>query len=312
MVLGLCLSVGSSIAQSTDSTQAVPAVASTPAVTSSTDTVKVKRKRKVNPTEQTATTTTTMVKRDSVNTVPAATAATASASQTVSAPASAGLSELQAINKSANALYVKPEKLDQLMIRLRPFFLQPRKETDSLFMITMKTITNGYVVNNHFKQGYFVYLQYLRFKESRLKSDLDASVAAANAAVNERRQKEDDELLSLKNTVDELQDDINGYKGKRAAFKTYFSIAIIVLSMIVAAMLVSTGVRLNNLRNRIKQNRENLISSHRKSTLGALSKGLLDTIRSNVQTIGKDVKQLISGISGASGDKAREIGKRLS
>lgn len=309
MVLGLCLSVGSSIAQSTDSTQAVPAVASTPAVTSSTDTVKVKRKRKVNPTEQTATTTTTMVKRESVNTVPAA---TAPAAPSVSAPASAGLSELQAINKSANALYVKPETLDQLMIRLRPFFQQPRKETDSLFMITLKTITNGYVVNNHFKQGYFVYLQYLRFKESRLKSDLDASVAAANAAVNERRQKEDDELLSLKNTVDELQDDINGYKGKRAAFKTYFSIAIIVLSMIVAAMLVSTGVRLNNLRNRIKQNRENLISSHRKSTLGALSKGLLDTIRSNVQTIGKDVKQLISGISGASGDKAREIGKRLS
>lgn len=190
--------------------------------------------------------------------------------------------ELQSINKSASALYVQPETLDQLMIKLRPYFEQPKAETDSLFMATLKVITTNYVANNHFKQGYQVYQQYVRFKEQRLKADLDASVNKANAAVAVRREREDAELGKLQNDEKQLQADIDGYKGKRSAFKTYFSIAIIILSMVVAAMLVSTGVKLNALSNRLKANRDRIKLIHRKAIIGSFSKGLLQSVKSNL------------------------------
>lgn len=195
---------------------------------------------------------------------------------------SSSTEELQGIYNSAKAQYVQPETLDQLMIKLRPYFDAPNKETDSLFMATLDAITAAYVMNNHFKQGYQVYSRYVRFQEMHLKKDLDDAVNAANAAVNARREREDAELATLQNNVKELESDIAGYKSKRAGFKTYFSIAIIVLSTIIAAMLVTTGVKLNNLRMRLKQNRDRMKQIHRKAVIGNFSKGLIDSIRNNL------------------------------
>ena len=193
--------------------------------------------------------------------------------------------ELQAIYNNARVQYVKPEALDQLMISIRPFYTAPSPLTDSLLLETLKTISATYSSNNHFKQGLAVYNQFLQIKEEQLSRDKQKAIANANQSVSERYNREESELVGLQDQVRQLEIDIDMLGGKRSGFKRYFSIGLIALSALIAAMLVSSGVKLNNLRIKLRNNREHMKKIHRRSILGNFSTGLIASIKTNLHSL---------------------------
>ncbi len=203
------------------------------------------------------------------------------------------LDELQKINVAAKAQYIQPETLDQLMIRLRPFVEQPVTGQDSLLMETFTIIANNYTSNNHFKQAYTVYNQYLDYKQNYLIKEKNKAIITANTSVGTRRDKEEVELVDLQNKVHQLEIDIEELGAKRSGFKRYFSIALITLSAIFAAMLVSSGVKLNNMRSRLKQNRERMKEIHRVASIGSIAKGITSGLKTSMNSLTEAITSLI-------------------
>lgn len=223
------------------------------------------------------------------------------------------LDELQKINTVAKAQYVQPETLDQLMIRLRPFIEQPVVGQDTLLMETFTVIANNYTANNHFKQAYTVYNQYLDYKQNYLIKEKNKAIASGNGSVGTRRDKEEAELVDLQSQVRQLEIDIDELGSKRSGFKRYFSIALITLSAILAAMLVSSGVKLNNMRSRLKQNRERMKEIHRVASIGLISQGITSGIKANMISLSESITVLIQQFqkTGEHDPEAKQVIARL-
>lgn len=210
------------------------------------------------------------------------------------------LAQLQSLNSKSKTLYIKAEALDQLMISLRPFEDKHGTGIDSLLMDTYLTISKGYADNNHFKQGYEVYNKYLNYKIASLQLYKDKTVAAAAAKINERKQSDNTAQMDLQNTVSQLQIDIDQLASKRSGFKKYVSFGIIVLSLIFASMLIKYGVKFNNLKNQIKENKDAMLTGHRLGTLGNFAKGYLAGTSKSVVEIENTIAQIKAEIKNSS------------
>jgi hypothetical protein len=180
---------------------------------------------------------------------------------------------LQSLNSRAKTIYIKADALDQIMIALRPFEDLHGAGIDTLLMDTYKVISQGYADNNHFKQGYQVYDKYLNYRIASLQLYKSKTISTAATSIDSRKQKDDAAQVDLQNNISQLQIDIDQLGSKRSGFKKYFSLGVILLSLIFAGLLVNYGVKFNNLKNQIKDNKDSMLASHRLATLGSFATG---------------------------------------
>ncbi|MBL0257741.1 MAG: hypothetical protein IPQ03_09520 [Bacteroidetes bacterium] len=218
--------------------------------------------------------------------------------------------DLQQINAGAKVIYVKPESLDQLLIRLRPLESNLPSGQESLMMDTYRTIANQYALNNHYKQAYEVYVRYIRFKENFYRKEKASALNAAQSTITKRKDADETAVMDLQNQVSQLQIENDQLISKRSNFKKYFSAGLIALTALFASLLVGSGIKLNTIRVKLKQSRERMKEIHRISTIGACSKeiypgtqNLLNQLDQEVQEISMAVKDLqpsgtvVSGIA---------------
>jgi hypothetical protein len=193
----------------------------------------------------------------------------------------AGMSQdtgsLAPILQAARNPYIKPEALDQLMIRLRS--IAPGEngvQPDSLFL-AYRLVANGYALNNHFRQAYDCYRNYLAIKESTLAKARKDSLIGRQQAISLRVKKEEEQVLEGNNLVQNLQIDIDQQTSRHAFMRQFFSIGLVALTALVALMLVRSSMRLNGYKNHLKESRRQLRELHRKALLGKLSRGIYAT-----------------------------------
>lgn len=183
-------------------------------------------------------------------------------------------SGLEEINKEAHTLYIKPEQLDRLLIRLRQETTALSEEKSLLLLDTYKTISEQYALNNHYRQAYETFLLYLNHKENYLSKIQRGSLDSARTHIGKRSQQNDADLMSLQNNLEALTIENESYLNKISFFKRYFSLLIIILSGIFAALLISFAVKLNKLNSQLKDFRDKMRTLHADGTLGILTPAL--------------------------------------
>lgn len=206
---------------------------------------------------------------------------------------------LQSLNARAKTIYIKAEALDQIMIALRPFEGKHGAGIDTLLMETYKIISQGYADNNHFKQGYQVYDKYINYRIESLQLYKTATINAAAASIDSRKQKDDAAQVDLQNTISQLQIDIDQLGSKRSGFKKYFSFGVILLSLVFAGLLVNYGVKFSNLKNQIKENKDSMLASHRLATVGSFASGYQSETGKSFVNIENTIAQIKSEIKGS-------------
>jgi len=195
---------------------------------------------------------------------------------------------LQQLNASAKSQYVPVETLDQVQHRLKYFDEHPVSKADQpLLLDTYNALAMGYSANNHFKQGYGVYQKLLSLKESFLSAEKAEAIANANSHVEEIQRKDEDELLRNQNEIRQLQTDSDYLQAKRKSFKKYFSFIIVSLTAVFAFMLLQGGIKLNKIKQELREGRDRLKTIHRVSMLGQLRKGILQSINTMFSSIKK-------------------------
>ncbi|MCX6291872.1 MAG: hypothetical protein NT126_08920 [Bacteroidetes bacterium] len=198
--------------------------------------------------------------------------------------------DLLQINTAAKNTYIKTESLDVLQQQLRYFDEHPvtGKDQQQLLLETYRAVTNGYSINNHFKQGYVVFQKYLSMKEGFLAMEKAEVIKKMNQNIANQEKSDGDAFVSIQNSVQQLQTDNENLVSKRKSFKHYFSLGIIALTVIFAFLLLQAAVKLNKTRHDLKTGRERLMTIHRVAVLGRLKDGAsaaILTILRNIHTL---------------------------
>jgi len=106
-----------------------------------------------------------------------------------------------------------------------------------------------------------------------------------------------------------LNHDIDNLISKRSSFKKIFSTIIAVLSLLFAASLFRSGIKLKELRNETATNREKLMENHRIALLGSLAAGLREAMTSNNERIESAASELLAKLPKEA--KTKEIRDKL-
>lgn len=219
---------------------------------------------------------------------------------------SQNISDLQQINAKSKTIYIKPEALDNLVISLRPFTLKHGDGIDSLVLDAYKNISKGYADNNHFKQGYEIYDRYINYKIEMLNQQKLSTISNAALSINNRKKKDDSAQIVQQNNILELQNNIDNLSSNIISFKKIFTIAIVALALFIAALLVSTNLKLNSLKKQIQDNKNQIKINHRISTLGKFAKGFLKSNQEKIIEVENSILEIKSALKNSSSDHFKE------
>lgn len=215
--------------------------------------------------------------------------------------------QLQQLMNQSKTIYIKPDALDNLMIGLRPFKQIHGNGVDSLLMQAYVNISKGYADNNHFKQGFDVYDSYINYKIDMLKMRKDSTIGNAAATINLKKDADKTEQMNLQNTVQQLQIDIDELSTKITSFKKYFSLLIIGLALIFAAIFVSSGVKFNNLKKKISENKSLIKKGHRFAMIGVLQEGLARASTKLIAEIENNIIELRNQLKLSKGNASKKV-----
>jgi hypothetical protein len=216
------------------------------------------------------------------------------------------LATLQQLNARSKTIYIKADALDNLMIALRPFDKKHGNGIDSLLMDTYKNISKGYADNNHFKQGYEVYNMYLNYKIDFLNLQKEKTIANAVSSISIRKTKDNADQMELQNTSQQLQIDIDQLASKRINFKKYFSILIIALSLIFAALLVSFTMKYSRLKKKIAENKVKMRANQQFAVVGKFCYGFTRSSSKAMTELENTVIQIKADIKNSGSASAKK------
>ncbi|CAN5534583.1 hypothetical protein BH11BAC1_BH11BAC1_06250 [soil metagenome] len=180
------------------------------------------------------------------------------------------------------------EALDLAAIQLHYFdSISPDHEQEKKMLTAYKALSAGFAANVHYKQGYVVFQKYLTLKEKLLAREKAEVIAKLQNDYRQNDKADEEKVVSLQNEVSQLNLDTEGFISKRSGFKNIFSIVIVVLSMLFAASLFRSGMRLKNLNTETKANQEKLAANHRLASLGYVADGIPGAFKTNLENVNK-------------------------
>ena len=218
--------------------------------------------------------------------------------------------DLNHLNEMAKAPNLPPEQLDRIMSKLRPIAEHPNPSQEKLLLETYRTVATQYGANNHFKQAYQVFQSYLELKEHASLEEKNRALEDAQRSVADRRKKDDDAILSVQSKVGQLRTDNESLESHRVTFKRFFSFAVIGLSALFAAMLVSSGLKINSLRTSLAQSRKKILEMNRKATLGRMADGIRKSLKLSVMEMKRTIEELKSLFQKAGTSVDQEVQKQ--
>ena len=137
------------------------------------------------------------------------------------------LPDLGKLISGAKAFYPKVDTLDNISSKLN-YFTQhvPTFEQRNKIIEIYKSVSNGYDVNYHFKQGYAAYQKYLSLKEKKLAEEKAAAIGKVKKQYEEQNNNDESEVMNLQSRQQQLNHDIDTLISKRSSFKKIFSLTI--------------------------------------------------------------------------------------
>lgn len=202
------------------------------------------------------------------------------------------IEELKSTLTSTKNPYIKPETLDGIMISLRKYEDNPLPDQDSLMLEIYRTVSSSYVANNHFKQGYQVFNRYLLYKENMLAKDKSKAINAAMNVVGEQARNDEAEQLNLQYQLSELKAENSSLGKKVVAFKSNFSLILILLSVVFAVILAGYGIRSFSLRSRLHQNRNTMRNIHHLALAGRFEEGVRNALQNSIENLEIEIGEL--------------------
>src|SRR5215203_2677210 len=140
------------------------------------------------------------------------------------------------------------EALDNAAIQLHYFdSIAPTPQQEVKMLTAYKALSAGFAANVHYKQGYNVFQKYIKLKEKILAREKAGAITSLQNEYQLKDKADEDKVVQLQNEVAQLNMDAESFISKRKGFKNIFSIIIVILSMLFAASLFRSGVKLKNL-----------------------------------------------------------------
>lgn len=208
------------------------------------------------------------------------------------------MQEIQDKTSNANT---KPEDLDRLMNRLRDTPTAPGTDYRN-HINAYRLISDAYAKRNHFRQAYTTYLQYLELKEQLFQERMTSAIIAAQQSSSARQSKLIEEENATREEAADLLTSAERFNTSTFVYKKFFSLGIIVLTIIFAILLVRSGVRLLNMKKENESVRKDILQLHRIALAGKLIPGNSDGQLASIKSIKQSVMESANEISSLNSD----------
>lgn len=190
----------------------------------------------------------------------------------------------------------KPEDLDRLINRLRDTpangALDFKNRTEAY-----KLISDGYAKRNHFRQAYTTYLKYLEIKEQHFSERIATAISGAQTAIAANQSKLDQEEQSTREEAADLLSSSERFNTSTYVYKKFFSLGIIVLTILFAISLVRSGMRLLNMKKETEVEKSKILELHRLAVAGKLVEGNTEGQRESLHSISHAIQESATELS---------------
>jgi len=195
----------------------------------------------------------------------------------------------------------KPEDLDRLINRLRDSPGNGSADYKNRFE-AYRLISDSYAKRNHFRQAYSTYLKSLELKEQYFSERMTTAISAAQAAAAANKSKLDQEEQTTREEASDLMISSERFTTSTHVYKKFFSLGIIVLTILFAISLVRSGVRLMNMKKETEAEKTKILELHRLALAGKLVDGNIAGQQESLNSISKAIQESAEEISKLNGD----------
>jgi hypothetical protein len=189
----------------------------------------------------------------------------------------AGLAQgdLLRMNTMVKNTFIKTEEIDSFLPELKK--IVPAK-TDSaqqqMLFETYQLAATRYEANNHFKQAYLLYLDYLLLKEKTLASRKANTIEGTKSKFEKRQAEILLTVGGLKNEIQALETNEANLQSRNKSFVRNIGLIIILFSGIFVMVFLRLTWKLKNINGEVKLCQKQLMAMEKTALLGTLKEQL--------------------------------------
>jgi hypothetical protein len=214
-------------------------------------------------------------------------------------------SEVSRLNGLMKNPYITTEEIDAIVPQLYKISVNNLDsfELRELFE-TYKLAADRYAGNNHFKQAYLVFGDYLDLKEKILAKEKAMLIAKAIDLNGSKQQQMEAETKTLKSDINLLNTKIYNLQSRNNNFIRNAALVIILFAAIFVLIFLRITMRLKRIREELIQYRKQLLSLEKTALIGRLNEQIakssyknLEAARSELASLERLISQLEAGIA---------------
>jgi|GEM_PF-6012760 len=213
--------------------------------------------------------------------------------------------DLQQLLGEVKNPYMKIDEIDAVVRNLKRI---PANGLDTaqqkILFESYRLAAERYAGNNHFKQAYMLYDEYLGIKEKALAAEKAKLISATVSGNNEKQQHTIDAVKTLKAELDILEKNENQLQARSNNFIRNISLLVILLAVIFVLLFLRISWKLRKVKESLQENRTQLMGMEKAALIGRLHEQIekssdkqLAMISSEITSIQALVKQTESSLT---------------
>lgn len=210
----------------------------------------------------------------------------------LSMPASAQ-QDLKGIHDKVVNPYMKVEELDVLVPALKRTMIDPvNTDQQKLLFETYRLITERYASNNHFKQAFLLFQDYLSLKEKFLSQEKAFIIREAAQSYAKKQQELNNDIKQTESEIAGLQSEMKQADNRNLLFIRNAVLLFLAMAAVFIFLFMRLSIKLQKAREEIRNYQGHLLLSEKMSLLGRLSQQVSMNSQQNMDIIRNEIAQV--------------------
>ncbi len=207
----------------------------------------------------------------------------------LSIPASAQ-QDLKGIHDKVVNPYLKVEELDLLVPSLKKITADPvNTDQQRLLFETFRLATERYASNNHFKQAYLLFQDYLSLKEKFLSREKASVITEAALTYAKKQQELNAGIKQTASEIARLQSEMKQADSRNLLFIRNAALLFLAMTAVFIFLFMRLSIKLQKAKEEIRQYQGHLLLTEKMALLGRLSQQVSMNSQQNMDIIRNEI-----------------------
>jgi len=202
-------------------------------------------------------------------------------------------SDLQQLNTKVRNPFIKADEVDVVVSSLKKIQVSTTDTVQrGLLFETYRLSAERYAANNHFKQAYFLYQDYLSLKEKMLGAEKALLISQAVKSEDDQKQQTVDGIKTLKGEIAVLEKNEKAMQDREDSLIRNVSLLIILLTGLSLLLFLRISMKLKKVKAELLVARQQLLALEKTALLGRLKSQIEKSSRKHMDSIRAEITSI--------------------